>query len=218
MLSVPFSYGVLEPLVMGTLTRKFADGYGARYCVPAVYVAVLLGIFWDEYGEQPGDFCYVSDRILPSVYVQPPYLNFFLYNIVIVIDIVSFIISVALDLFFLFAIGMSDARMESGSDLCKYPFMAIFSLVFTLFSLVIGVRLNLSVPNISCQIRAGGNAGGFQHCYFLESLEGTSNGAEAAESRAGELACAHACPCVEVHTSSRAARRNVGGWSSVSHG
>lgn len=39
------------------------------YGAPAVYVGVIAGVYWSEYGEQSSGVCYVSDRILPSVYV-----------------------------------------------------------------------------------------------------------------------------------------------------
>jgi len=45
-------------------------GYGTlAYGGSAVYVAIFAGVFWNEYGEQPSGVCYVSNRILPTVYV-----------------------------------------------------------------------------------------------------------------------------------------------------
>lgn len=59
-ISNPFTAASLKSIRLYTLLA---------YGVPLVYVATIASVYWDDFGEQSTGVCYVSDRILPTVYI-----------------------------------------------------------------------------------------------------------------------------------------------------
>jgi hypothetical protein len=67
-ISNPFSAARLK-----TITAYTVLAYGT----PLVYVVTIVAIYTDEFGEQPSGVCYISDTILPTVYVPIAIIGMF---------------------------------------------------------------------------------------------------------------------------------------------
>jgi len=74
-----FAWMLMEGLHLFTVLTDPFSKVGGRplgrlavlvYGLPMVYVMVLSGAYWGDYGEQPSSgVCYISDRLIPSVYI-----------------------------------------------------------------------------------------------------------------------------------------------------